>query len=199
MDRSEFRPWLAAQKISRTISKLQVHHTASPNYTTRRIVNGVAQQDHFEALEGMRNFHVNKNGWSATGQNITTFEDGKIAISLDRDLNSIPAGIAGANTGALCIENLGNFDNGGDTMTDAQRETIVHLYACLCEKLGITPGSSTLVYHAWYTATGAWMGDYEAGKSSKTCPGTAFWGDGNTKSAALKGFIPAVATELSKL
>ncbi|MNC05752.1 N-acetylmuramoyl-L-alanine amidase [compost metagenome] len=141
----------------------------------------------------------NTNGWKATGQNITSFEDGKIAISLDRDLNTIPAGISGANTGDLCIENLDNFDKSGDTMTDAQRETIVHLYACLCEKLGITPGPSTLVYHAWYTASGAWLGDYEAGKSSKTCPGTAFWGDGNTNSAALKGFIPAVATELNKL
>ncbi|WP_068616625.1 N-acetylmuramoyl-L-alanine amidase [Paenibacillus tuaregi] len=198
MDKSEFRGWLAGQKITRTITKMQVHHTASPNYVTRRMVNGVAQQDHFACLEGMRNYHLSE-GWSGTGQNITTFEDGKIAISLDRDLNATPAGIRGANTGALCIENVGNFDKGGDTMTPAQRETIVHLYACLCEKLGLTPSVNTIVYHAWYTADGTWLGDYSAGKSSKTCPGTNFWGAGNTKAAAQSTFIPAVAAELARL
>jgi len=198
MDRAEFRDWLAGQKITRKITKLQVHHTASPNYTTRKIVNGAACQDHFACLEGMRDFHL-RQGWSGTGQNITTFEDGKIAISLDRDLNATPAGIKGANAGALCIENVGNFDRGGDVMTPAQRDTIVHLYACLCEKLGLTPSVNTIVYHAWYKADGTWLGDYVAGKSSKTCPGTAFWGDGNTRAAALKGFIPAVAAEVDRL
>lgn len=198
MNRSEFRGWLAGQKITRKITKLQVHHTASPNYTTRRLVNGVACQDHFDCLEGMRRYHVSL-GWSGTGQNITTFEDGKIAISLDRNLNVTPAGISGANTGALCIENVGNFDKGGDTLTPEQRMTIVHLYACLCEKFGLAPGVSTIVYHAWYKADGTWLGDYVAGKSSKTCPGTNFFGAGNTKAAAQNTFIPAVAAELANL
>ncbi|WP_433945252.1 hypothetical protein [Paenibacillus sp. SN-8-1] len=89
LERSEFRDWLKKQAVTRKINQLHVHHTASPNYSTRRIINGVAQQDHFVCLEGMRNFHVNPEGWSATGQNITIFEDGKIAISLDRDLKII--------------------------------------------------------------------------------------------------------------
>lgn len=199
LDRGEFLKWLAGQKITRLITRLQVHHTAAPNYSTRQIVDGVAKQDHFAALEGMRDFHVKTNGWSATGQNITVFEDGKIAISLDRGLNSTPAGIAGANTGALCVEIIGNFDKGEDIMTDAQREAVTHLYACLCEKLGITPGVTSIVYHAWYKADSTWLGDYTAGRSSKTCPGTNFWGAGNTKAAALKGFIPDVIAELSKL
>ncbi|MNO34246.1 N-acetylmuramoyl-L-alanine amidase [compost metagenome] len=199
LDCNEFRTWLTKQKLTRSIRRLQVHHTLSPNYTTRRVVGGVAQQDHFKALEGMRDFHIKTNGWSATGQNITIFEDGKIAISLDRDLNSTPSGIAGANTEALCVEIIGNFDKGGDTMTDAQRVAVIHLYACLCDKLGITPDVTSIVYHAWYKADGTWLGDYAAGKSSKTCPGTTFWGDGNTRSAAIKRFIPDVAAELKRI
>lgn len=198
MDQREFRDWLKAQNITRKIERLQVHHTAAPNYITRRMVAGLAQQDHFDCLEGMRRFHLSQ-GWSGTGQNITTFEDGKIAISLDRNLNSTPAGIKGANTGALCIEHVGNFDKGADTMTEAQRDTIAHMYACLCEKLSITPSVNTIVYHAWYKADGTWLGDYTAGKSSKTCPGTAFWGAGNSKEAAQKSFIPDIVAELAKL
>lgn len=188
----EFRTWLASQKVARNITRLQVHHTWLPNYSTRR------NQDHFKCLEGIRNTHL-ANGWSGTGQNITVFEDGKIAISLDRDLSRTPAGIAGANTGALCIEIIGNFDKGGDTMTDVQKRSVTHLYACLADKFNIPVDTSHIVYHAWYTPKGTFLGDYVAGKSSKTCPGTNFWGDGNTKAAALKGFIPAVKEELNRL
>ncbi|GIP17751.1 hypothetical protein J40TS1_33930 [Paenibacillus montaniterrae] len=199
MDIGEFRGWLQGQSIARTINKLHVHHTAAPNYATRRMINGVAQQDHFTCLEGMRNHHVNNNKWSATGQNITVFEDGKIAISLDRDLNKTPAGISGANTGALCIEIIGNFDKGGDTMTQAQRDATIHLYACLCERLKIVPSTNTIVYHAWYSASGVYLGDYIAGKSSKTCPGTNFMGVGNSIASAKTVFIPLIQDELKRL
>jgi len=199
MNIGEFRGWLKSQPLTRAINKLQVHHTALPNYSTRKLVNGVAQQDHFACLEGMRNYHVNTNKWSGTGQNITVFEDGKVAISLDRDLNKTPAGIKGANTGAICVEIIGNFDKGGDTMTQAQRDAVVHLYACLCERLGITPSTDTIIYHAWYAASGTYLGDYKAGKSSKTCPGTNFMGAGNSKAAAAMVFIPLIKNELYNL
>lgn len=192
LEPSEFKGWLDTQNISRAITKLQVHHTWLPNYTTR------INQDHFKCLEGMRNTHL-RNGWNATGQNITVFEDGKIAISLDRNLNSTPAGIKGANTGALCVEIIGNFDKGGNTMTGAQKQAVSHLYACLAIKLNIPIDTSHIVYHAWYTASGSWLGDYVQGKSSKTCPGTLFWGDGNTKAAANKRFLPAVKAEVDRI
>ncbi|MEC0127162.1 peptidoglycan recognition protein family protein [Paenibacillus pabuli] len=136
MEPSEFKVWLDKQNITRKIDKLQVHHTASPNYSTRQMINGIAKQDVWKCLEGMRSYHLSQ-GWSGTGQNITVLEDGRIAISLDRDLNKTPAGIKGANTGALCIEIIGNFDQGGDTMTAIQKQTVVHLYACLALKLNI--------------------------------------------------------------
>ncbi|WP_342570335.1 peptidoglycan recognition family protein [Paenibacillus sp. FSL R5-0749] len=198
LEPSEFKRWLDKQKITRSIYKLQVHHTAAPNYSTRQMVNGIAKQDVWKCLEGMRSYHLSQ-GWSGTGQNITVLEDGRIAISLDRNLNKTPAGIKGANTGALCIEIIGNFDQGGDTMTAAQKQAVVHLYACLAFKLNIPIDTSHIVYHAWYTDSGAWLGDYQKGKSSKTCPGTKFFGDGNTRSAAERGFIPAIKTELKRI
>ena len=192
MESSELQRWLQQQKITRLINKLQVHHTWLPNYSTRR------NQDHFKALEGIRNTHL-ANGWTATGQNITVFEDGKIAISLDRDLNKTPAGIKGANTGAVCIEIIGNFDIGGDRMTDEQRQAVLHLYACLAIKLNIPINTNNIVYHAWYTSSGQWIGDYVQGRSSKTCPGTNFFGDGNSRLAASQGFIPAVKAEVMRI
>ncbi|WP_339166088.1 peptidoglycan recognition family protein [Paenibacillus sp. FSL R5-0341] len=198
LEPSELKGWLDKQKIKRSINKLQVHHTAAPNYTTRQVVNGVAKQDVWKCLEGMRTFHLSQ-GWAGTGQNITVLEDGRIAISLDRDLNKTPAGIKGANTGALCIEIIGNFDQGGDTMAAIQKQAVVHLYACLALKLNIPIDTSHIVYHAWYTSSGAWLGDYERGESSKTCPGTNFFGDGNTRSAAERGFIPALKAELKRI
>lgn len=199
LDIAEFRPWLQKQKVTRSIDRLQVHHTASPNYSTRQMINGLARQDIWKCLEGMRTYHLSQ-GWSGTGQNITVAENGQIAISLDRDINKTPAGIAGSNTGAICVEIIGNFDKGGDTMTDKQKESVIHLYACLAEKLNLSINTNTIVYHAWYAPkTGTRLSDFIVGKSSKTCPGTAFWGDGNTIAAANKNFIPQVKAELERL
>ncbi|WP_339194540.1 peptidoglycan recognition family protein [Paenibacillus sp. FSL P4-0176] len=192
LEPSEFNGWLQKQKITRTINKLQVHHTWLPNYSTRR------NQDHFRCLEGIRTTHL-ANGWNGTGQNITVFEDGKIAISLDRDLNKTPAGIKGANTGALCVEIIGNFDVGGDSMTDEQRQVVLHLYACLAIKLNIPVDTNHIVYHAWYTSAGDWLGDYIQGRSSKTCPGTNFFGHGNTRLAASREFIPGIQAEVQRI
>jgi len=192
LEPSEFNRWFQQQKITRNITKLQVHHTWLPNYATRM------NQDHFKCLEGIRNTHL-ANGWNGTGQNITVFEDGKIAISLDRNLNTVPAGIKGANTGALCVEIIGNFDIGGDVMTDEQRQAVLHLYACLAMKLNIPIDTNHIVYHAWYTPAGDWLGDYIQGRSSKACPGTNFFGHGNTRLAASRGFIPGIQAEVQRI
>jgi hypothetical protein len=199
MELSEFQAWLEKQVITRAVSKVQFHHTASPNYTTRKMVNGVATQDHFKCLEGMRDYHIITNGWSATGQNITIFEDGKVAISLDRDLNKTPAGITGQNTGQICIENIGNFDKGGDTMTAKQREAIIHVYACLAKKFNLPIDTDHFVYHAWFTASGTRLADYTPGKSSKSCPGTNFFGAGNTVASAKTVVFPLIQAELNRL
>ncbi|MNP52108.1 hypothetical protein D3C76_1464770 [compost metagenome] len=43
------------------------------------------------------------------------------------------------------------------------------------------------------------MSDYTPSESSKTCPGTAFWGMGNTVASAKKGFLVDVKTEYDRL
>lgn len=192
LDPSEFRDWLRKQKITRKITLLQVHHTWMPNYSTFKGNN------HFQMLESMRTSHLSR-GFSDIAQQFTTFPDGRIGVSLGRNLNVSPAGIKGANSQGICIENVGDFDSGGDKISDAQRKAIVHLYACLCERLNISIDTDHITYHAWWTESGTKLIDYTPGKSAKTCPGTAFWGHGNTVAAAKKGFIPDVKTEYERI
>ncbi|WP_315370858.1 peptidoglycan recognition family protein [Paenibacillus xylanexedens] len=199
LELSEFRDWLQRKNVTRRIKGLQVHHTGSPNYKTRKTVNGVAQQDHFVCLEGMRDYHINTNKWKATGQHLTIFEDGKVGVSLDRDLNTTPACIYNNNAGYVGIEIIGCFDKGVDAMTMVQRNAVVHIYAALCEKFYVPINTDKIVYHAWFTASGTRLSDYTPGRSSKSCPGTAYWGDGNTVTAANKGFLPLVKAELERL
>jgi hypothetical protein len=163
------------------------------------MVNGIAQQDYFKCLEGMRDFHINTNKWKATGQHLTLFEDGKVGVSLDRDLNMTPACIYNNNAGYVGVEIIGCFDKGVDTMTSVQKEAAIHLYAVLCEKFYVPVNTDKIVYHAWFSASGTRLGDYYPGKSSKSCPGTAYFGDGNTVAAANKNFLPQVKAELERL
>ncbi|MNS66842.1 N-acetylmuramoyl-L-alanine amidase [compost metagenome] len=198
LERNELQAWIAQKEVTRKIDRLQVHHTWVPNYSTRK------GQDHFKCLEGMRTSHL-KNGWAATGQHFTTFEDGKVGISIDRDLNRTPAGIKGANSRAVCIEHVGNFDTNGDTLSDEQKKTIVFLYALLSDKFNLPVDTEHIVYHHWYSADGTQIVDLKTGKSissklpSKTCPGTNFFGDGNTVAAANKTLIPMIKAELNNL
>src|SRR5690606_4883610 len=104
--REEFGEWLLKQKVSRKISIIQNHHTWIPNYSH---FNG---KNHFERLEAMRNSHMKDRGFKDIAQHLTTFPDGTIAYSLGRNFEQTPAGIEGKNTGAICIEHLGDFDIG---------------------------------------------------------------------------------------
>src|SRR5690606_36507308 len=107
------------QNVTRKINKIQHHHTWAPSY---RHFKG---SNHFAILNGMKNHHVNKMKWRNIAQNLTTFPDGRIAIS--RPFNDEPEGSIGpiANSGAIMIENLGNFDIGKDQMTQEHKEIIV--------------------------------------------------------------------------
>lgn len=192
LEQSEFRDWLNKQTVTRKIKTLQVHHTWKPNYSTRK------NQDPFVCLEGMRRSHL-ASGWAATGQHFSILENGLIGVSLDRKLNNAPAGIKGANGNAICVEIIGDFDQGGDKIADDQKRSVTHVYACLADKFNIPINTSYIVYHAWYTANGTRLKDYTPGLSSKACPGTAFWGLGNTVASAKKGFLVDVQTEYNRL
>lgn len=197
-NREEFAEWLMKQNVKRKITLVQNHHTWSPNYSH---FNG---KNHFERLEAMRTFHMKDRGFSEVAQNLTSFSDGTVAYSLGRSFDIAPAGILGANTTGICIEHLGNFDIGGDKMTDEHKKTILFLNAVLCKKFNLPINTESIVYHHWWSAKGDKVFNLKTGEkiagisSSKSCPGSAFF-NGNTVLDAQKHFIPLIQKELDSI
>jgi hypothetical protein len=182
---SEFEQWLSNLKVAKTIVYIQEHHTWNPSYISFK------NDNHFELQQAMKNYHVNNNGWMNIGQHFTTFPDGSILTG--RSLEQSPACIFGFNSNAICIENLGNFDLGKDTMTAEHKETIVRITAALCKKFNLSVNSNKIVYHHWFNLS---TGERNNGiKNNKSCPGTAFFG-GNKVSDCENNFLPLVANVL---
>ncbi|MNP22943.1 hypothetical protein D3C76_1156340 [compost metagenome] len=69
-------------------------------------------------------------------------------------------------------------------MTEAQKLSVIHLYACLADMFDIPIYKDYKVYHAWYEADGTRLNDYTIGVPSKSCPKTNFWNMGNTAASA---------------
>lgn len=182
---AEFENWIKEQNVARTILYIQEHHTWSPNYTHFKGNN------HFELQKGMQDFHTVVNGWQDIGQHFSIFPDGMIVTG--RNLEISPACIYGNNSDSICIENVGNFDIGGDTMTAEQQDAIIRVTAALCRRFRVPVNSSRIVYHHWFDLnTGARTNGTGV---TKTCPGTRFFG-GNKVSDAEKNFLPLVAKAL---
>jgi len=186
-DVAEFAAFLNTLPTSRKVLLVQNHHTFIPSYSD---FNG---GNHFARLAAMETAHLQR-GFDEIAQNLTTFPDGTVAVC--RPFDIAPAGIKGANSNGLCIENLGNFDAGHDVMAGPQRDCIIRVNALLCRKFKLTPDSSSIVFHHWYDLT---TGQRTNGTgTTKTCPGTAFFG-GNSVSSAEANFIPLIIRELASL
>ena len=181
-NKDTFKTYIDGLKVTRKIKIVQLHHTYSPSY---KQFNG---HNHQTLQNNMRNYHVKSNGWSDIGQHFTIFPDGVILTG--RNINTVPAGIKGANSNGICIECVGNFDKGGDTMTDAQRTAIIAVTKILLDKFNLN-AKTGVTYHAWWTSGGTNLGTYIAGRSAKTCPGTNFFG-GNTRDAYEKNLMPFI-------
>lgn len=199
----QFAEHIAKNNYSRKVKVIQNHHTWVPGYS-----HFENRPDEMYWLESMRRSHLDR-GWSDIGQNITTFPSGMIAICRPIDLT--PAGIAGFNTGCICIEHLGNFDEGKDQMTPQQKQAILVTNAVLCKEFNIEPNKNTVVYHHWYGGNGKRFSDSDINSGAvlkhqwqKTCPGTAFFSEGgdtfkgNTITAAEKYFYPLIKQEMQQ-
>jgi hypothetical protein len=206
LDIQNFENYILQTSFQRRITTIQNHHTFKPDYSTFNAVPG----RHMMLLENMRNDHIRNRKWSDIGQNLTIFPDGKIGTCRPIDIK--PAGIYGANTGGICIEHLGNFDRGKDSMTLPQKEAIVRCNAVLCFKFGLKPVAHQVVYHHWYDGNGKRFADADINsgkvvrnKLQKTCPGTAFFNgavdsvQGNTIESATANFYPLIDNRINIL
>jgi hypothetical protein len=186
-DLNDFAAFLKTLTVHRTINLIQDHHTFIPSY---KDFNG---NNHFERLRAMEEAHLQR-GFSEIAQNLTIFPDGTVAVC--RAFDTAPAGIKGANIHGLCLENLGDFDVGKDTMTAAQQDAILQVNALLCQKFNLMPSTESIVYHHWFDLD---TGQRTNGRgNTKTCPGTGFFG-GNTVSSAQANFIPLIDKRLAGL
>jgi hypothetical protein len=125
--------------------ELHVHHTWKPNHGN---FNG---SNHFKVQQGMKDFHVNTNKWGDIAQHVSLFPDGKFVTG--RDFGWNPASIKGYNTGAFCVEMIGNFDLGHDRFKGEQKEAMIKLAKYFYDK------EKYIRFHRE--------------NSSKTCPGTS--------------------------
>ena len=179
-DVEEFSDWLNALSLKRKITLIQNHHTEIPSYKDFHGDNHFALQQEMEEAHLARNF-------DEIAQQLTIFPDGMICTGRSMELD--PAGIRGANKGAICIENLGNFNKGNDEITEVQRKAILTVNVLLCKKFELIPSTKTLVYHHWYDRE---TGERTGGTGvTKTCPGANFFG-GNSIEDAEKNFIPLI-------
>lgn len=179
MDTQEFRTWIRQQSTTRLINHVQQHHTWKPSYVHFRGNN------HFEMQLGMKQVHTLTNNWSDIGQHFSIFPDGLIVTG--RQLNIAPACIKNRNTGGVCIENIGNFDIGGDQMRPEQSDAIIAVTAMLCTRFNIEIGDPGIVYHHWFDSSG----NRTKTDPVKSCPGERFFG-GNDEAAANANFFPKV-------
>ncbi|KHF38983.1 hypothetical protein LQ50_18280 [Halalkalibacter okhensis] len=193
MTKEDFKDWLSNNQFNRDIRIIQQHHTWLPSYRQFKGAN------HFQMLQSMESFHKKEMGWNNIAQNITTFPDGKVAVS--RPFNLAPEGSIGpkANSVGLTIENIGNFDLGHDVMTKEQQDTIVYITALLCIKFGLTPSIDSITYHHWWNLqTKERVLDNGPDYNVKTCPGSNFFG-GNSTNDAIKHFYPLVSQKINEI
>lgn len=197
----EFTDWLAKQKVNRKINKLQIHHMDLPNYNTWNNTDKRVYKTNRELARTNSLNTYGKNTWNSPDRNgkyiaqhFSIFPNGKITTG--RDLNSTPIGIKGWNEGAICVEIYGDFDYKQDVMTSSQKKSVIALYALLCKKFNLTPGSDTIRPHCWFTSSGTYIGDYNPLMSAKSCPGTNFMEIGNTKSAFINNFYPLIKNHM---
>lgn len=186
MTLTEFKAWIKKIRISRTIIKIQHHHTYIPSYIH------FTGSNHFDRQKAMRDHHVSNNGWKDIGQHFTIFPDGTILTG--RSLEDTPSCIYGQNANSICIENFGNFDKGKDVMTNEQQQSIVGVTALLCERFNIPITTDFIIYHHWFDLSSGVRNNGK--KNNKSCPGTGFFG-GNKVEDCQNNFIPLVKSALS--
>ena len=144
---SELIAYVRGFLFTRPLTQLHVHHTYLPDH---KQFTG----NNYDALNwGMEYYHVNTAKYSTIAQHLTLFPDG--TWLLGRDFNMNPASIIGWNTGAFCIEMVGNFDSGNDLFRSPQADAIYEFCEFMVETKRLA-----MKFHR------------DSPTAYKTCPGT---------------------------
>jgi hypothetical protein len=136
-----------------------VHHTASANTTD------YSQDAAYSLSRAIQDLHMNTNGWSDTGQQLTISRGGFVMEGRNRTLESLAdkllvegAQTLGQNDHTIGIENEGTYITA--TPTTALWNSLVATCSYLCTLYGLDP-QTAIVGHRDYVNT--------------QCPGDAFY------------------------
>lgn len=165
---------------ARRISAIHLHHTWRPR---RGEFRGRA------TMEGMRRYHVERQGWSDIAQHLTIDPEG--GLWLGRHWNQRPASATGhngsADSGPFMIEVVGDFDSASADRFDlggagAQERAVYDTIAALLAGYGL--GVNDLHPHCEFTRT-------------KSCPGDQLID--NVRRTLLTGFTAQVSSRLAAM
>ncbi|MFC3997897.1 peptidoglycan recognition family protein [Nocardiopsis sediminis] len=148
-----------AQVLAKGPDRIVVHHTATSNSTDY-------SASHAAALSrSIQRFHMDTNGWSDIGQQLTVSRGGYIMEGRNRTLPAIRDGghVVGAHTAdhnshAIGIESEGTYTSSAPT--DKLLESLIATCAWLCAVYGLNPAQA-IVGHRDYNVT--------------TCPGDGLY------------------------
>ena len=139
---------IAAQRCSRPVYEVILHHTWAPN---------AAQYQGQRTIDGIYNYHTVENGWSDIGYHYLVAPDGNLWLGrpLDRD----GAHVLNHNHNTVGVSLILNGDV--ELPSAAQVASTTATLQALLHRFGIAPEQNFRQGHGFHR-------DY----SSKTCPGT---------------------------
>jgi hypothetical protein len=145
------RPPTSPASIIKAPDHLVVHHMAFPNSTDYSLAHA------FQLSRDCQNLHMDTNGWSDTGQQLTISRGGYVMEGRNRSLEAIGKGanvmgaqVANENGHTLGIENEGTYIT--ELPPSALWNALVQTLAWLCDDYGLDPHAS-IVGHRDYNDT----------------------------------------------
>lgn len=145
------RPPTTPATIIKAPDHLVVHHMAFPNSTDYSLSHA------FQLSRDCQNLHMDTNGWSDTGQQLTISRGGYVMEGRNRSLEAIGKGanvmgaqVAGENDHTLGIENEGTYTS--VLPPAALWNALVQTLAWLCDDYGLDPHTA-IVGHRDYNTT----------------------------------------------
>jgi hypothetical protein len=141
---AEFTQHLAAQKFSRRIDEVIVHHTWSPT---------AAQYKGLATIQGIRRYHMETRGWSDNGYHVMFAPNGDLWLC--RPLARSGAHTLNRNARTIGVSFIANFD-AEDPATYGGMAVGVAAVAALCKRWSLP--TSAIRFHREF--------------ADKSCPGT---------------------------